>query len=374
MKKGYYICMGSGSSSAGVNKKINMHVAELNKSLATELLWIPKRKRGILRKIWGLFFWVSNKYDYDQLFQSLASPDFLYIRYSLVDMKMILFLQKVRKTYPQCKIIMEIPTYPYDREYYYSIDFFFLIKDMYYRERLKQYINCFVTYSLDEIIWDVPTIRTMNGIDVKNIKPIRPERHSENEIHMIGVAMLQRQHGFERVIEGIRQYYTVGMGKELRRIIFHIVGDGPEKKKYEKYVQKYSLSEHVIFHGILLGKKLDQIYNLCDLAVTPLGVYKINLNYISSLKTREYLAKGIPIIYTCQDGAIKPDYPYGLEVPNDSSLIDIDSVIDFYDRIYDGSYDKKLETIKCIRSYAEETVSMDKVMQPIIEYIENEII
>lgn len=68
--------MGSGSSSAGVNKKINMHVAELNKSLATELLWIPKRKRGILRKIWGLFFWVSNKYDYDQLFQSLASPDF----------------------------------------------------------------------------------------------------------------------------------------------------------------------------------------------------------------------------------------------------------------------------------------------------------
>ena len=60
--------MGSGSSSAGVNKKINMHVAELNKSLATELLWIPKIKRSILRKIWGLFFWVSNKYDYDQVF------------------------------------------------------------------------------------------------------------------------------------------------------------------------------------------------------------------------------------------------------------------------------------------------------------------
>ncbi len=370
MKKGYYICMGSGSSSAGVNKKINMHVAELNKSLATELLWIPKIKRSILRKIWGLFFWVSNKYDYDQVFDKLSNPDFLYIRYSLTDRKMLYFLQRIKVTYPQCKIIMEIPTYPYDKEYWYSIDFFFLLKDMYYRKYLKRYLDRFVTYSLDGTIWGVPTIQTMNGVDVHSMKMIQPSGHPCNEIHLIGVAMLQKHHGFERMIEGIGQYYACG-DTNKRKIVFHVVGDGPEKKRYEKIVQKYSLSGHVFFHGTLLGEKLDKIYNQCDLAVASLGMYKINLNYISTLKTREYLAKGMPIIYACQDGAMKQDYLYCLEVPNENSPIDIDHVIDFYDKIYKGSYDKRLETIKYIREYAERTVSMDKVMQPVVEYIEN---
>lgn len=371
MKKGYYICMGSGSSSSGVNKKINMHVAELKKNFATELIWVPKIERGIFKKIWGLFFWVSNKYDYDQLLAKLSNPDFLYIRYSLTDRKMLSFLQRVKESYPQCKIIVEIPTYPYDREYWYSIDFFFLLKDMYYRKYLKRYLDCFVTYSLEETIWDVPTIRTMNGVDVHSMKIIQPSVHHGNEIHMIGVAMLQKHHGFERMIEGIRQYYASG-DTNKRKIVFHIVGDGPEKKRYEKSVQKYSLSERVIFYGTLSGENLDKIYNQCDLAVASLGLYKLNLNYISTLKTREYLAKGMPIIYACQDSAIKQDYPYCLEVPNDSSSIDMDSVIDFYDKIYDGSYDKKLETIKCIREYAERTVNMDKVMQPIVEYIEKD--
>lgn len=373
MKKGYYICMGSGSSSSGVTKKINMHVDELKKYFTMELIWVPKIERGLLKKVWGLFFWVSNKYDYDQLLAKLGNPDFLYIRYSLTDRKMLSFLQRVKESYPQCKIIVEIPTYPYDREYWYSIDFFFLLKDMYYRKYLKQYLDRFVTYSLEETIWDVPTIRTMNGVDVHSMKIIQPSVHSGNEIHMIGVAMLQKHHGFERLIEGIRQYYASG-DTNKRKIVFHIVGDGPEKKRYEKSVQKYSLSEHVIFHGTLSGEKLDKIYNQCDLAVASLGLYKLNLNYISTLKTREYLAKGMPIIYACQDSAMKQDYPYCLEAPNDSSPIDMDSVIDFYDKIYNGSYDKKLETIKCIREYAERTVSMDKVMQPVVEYIENKTI
>lgn len=374
VKKGYYICMISDSASSGVVKKIAMQVAELQKKFTIELIKVSKIQRGFLKRIWGLFFWTSNQYDYEHLFGQLDNPDFIYMRYPLTDRKQIIFLQRIRETYPRCRIIIEIPTYPYEGEKWRGTNLFFLIKDIYYRKQLKQYVSRFVTYSLDETIWDVPTIRTMNGIDVNSIKTIRPEKHSENEIHMIGVAMLQKHHGFERVIEGIKQYYTAGTGKDLRRIIFHIVGDGPEKKKYEKSVQKYSLTEHVIFHGVLSGENLDKIYNQCDLAVASLGLFKLKLSYISTLKTREYLAKGIPIIYACQDSALNQDDKYCMEVSNDSRPIDIDSVIDFCDRIYDGSYDKKLETIKCIRKYAEKTVSMDKVMQPIIQYIENEII
>lgn len=62
----------------------------------------------------------------------------------------------------------------------------------------------------------------------------------------------------------------------------------------------------------------------------------------------------MPIIYACQDGAMKQDYLYCLEVPNENSPIDIDHVIDFYDKIYKGSYDERLETIKYIRNMRKE--------------------
>lgn len=372
MKKGYYICMGSGNGSSGVNKKVHMHVAELKKHFLTELVWVSKRERGIFSKIWGLLFWVSNKYDYEQLFEQLSNPDFLYIRYPFADKKMIAFLCRIRKAYPQCKIIIEIPTYPYDREYWHSIDFLFLLKDMHYRKQLKQYVDRFVTYSQEKTIWGVPAIKTINGTDVHAVKMVQPVERSGNEIHLIGVAMLQKHHGFERMIEGLRRYYESDDADNLRKIVFHIVGDGPEKCKYEKLVQTYSLSERVVFYGAMSGEKLDDVYNRCDLAVVSLGLYKININYISTLKMGEYLAKGMPIIYSCREGALIKDYLYCLKVPNDASPIDIENVIHFYDKIYGGSYEKKIETLQSIRKLAENVVGMDKVMQPVVQYIEDE--
>lgn len=372
MKKGYYICMGSGGGSSGVNKKVHMHVAELNKHFLTELVWVPKRERGIFGKVWGLLFWVSNKYDYERLFDQLSSPDFLYIRYPFADKKMLVFLKRIKETYAQCKIIIEIPTYPYDREYWYSIDFFFLLKDMHYRKQLKQYVDRFVTYSLEMTIWDVPTIKTINGTDVHALKMIQPVERSGNEIHLIAVAMLQKHHGFERMIEGIKRYYEGKDTDKLRRIVFHIVGDGPEKGKYEKLVRNYALSDQVVFHGTLSGEKLDEVYNQADIAVISLGLYKINMDYVSTLKAGEYLAKGMPVIYACQEGALTENYSYCLKVPNDGSPLDIDKIICFYDQIYGGSFEKKIETIKSIRKLAENIVGMDKVMQPVVQYIKDE--
>lgn len=367
MKKGYYIFFGK-SNSSGVSKKVNMQLEELEKYFSVKLINVPKIERGIIRKLWGLFFWVSNKYDYDLLFESLMEPDFLYIRYTLSDKKTLYFLQKVRGMYPQCKIIIELFTYPYDREYWHRIDFLFLIKDMYYRRKLKQYVDRFVTYSRDEIILGIPTIRTMNGIDIKKIRKIEPIVHDENEIHMIGVAMLQKHHGYERLIMGMRNYYSDNTYGKCRKVFFHIVGDGPEKKRYERLVKKYSLGDNVIFHGMLEGEQLDEIYNQSDLAISSLGIYKAKVYYLSALKTREYLAKGLPMITGSKVDVLSHEFPYYLEFPNDSSVIDVESIIHFHDKVYFNSYNRA-GIVNYIRKFAEEKVNMDIVMQPIIEYI-----
>lgn len=92
------------------------------------------------------------------------------------------------------------------------------------------------------------------------------------------------------------------------------------------------------------------------------------MSTISSLKSVEYLAKGLPVISGCVEDIM--EYEEGKKFfkifPNDESIIDMEQVIDFYDSICEVS-DKGLH--KEIREYAKKTVDMSVVMKPVINYI-----
>ena len=196
--KGYYIFF-SNTKSSGVSKKINMQIAEMAKYSEIELITLPKRSRKLIKRIWGILLWTSNQYDYKQLFSQLVNPAFLYIRYARSDRKAIEFYKKVKEYYPKCKIIIELPTYPSDKECWWSINYFFLLKDRYYRRELKRYVGRFVTFSTDEVIWGVPTIRIMNGINVDKEKMVQG-CGKEGVIRLGTVAFLHKSHGYERWI------------------------------------------------------------------------------------------------------------------------------------------------------------------------------
>ena len=52
----------------------------------------------------------------------------------------------------------------------------------------------------------------------------------------------------------------------------------------------------------------------------------------SALKTKEYIAKGIPFIYGWQESVLQ-NFKYGLHFELCEDPIDIDKVIDFYDTL-----------------------------------------
>lgn len=101
---------------------------------------------------------------------------------------------------------MEIPTYPYDQEF---IDQKLnLCIDKIFRHDLCKQLNAIVTFSNDTVIFGQRTIRISNGIDFSSI-PLRQQIHTmENELHLIGVAEIHFWHGFDRIINGLKEYYT----------------------------------------------------------------------------------------------------------------------------------------------------------------------
>ena len=84
--------------------------------------------------------------------EEFADADFIYLRRPNVMTKYLRsVLQNIKKANKKCKILMEIPTYPYDKELLHeTFGFFMLFKDRYNRKRIKKLIDTYVTLSDDK--------------------------------------------------------------------------------------------------------------------------------------------------------------------------------------------------------------------------------
>lgn len=370
MKKGYYIHF-EGRESIGVSKKIDMQMEELNKRYDMRELEVITPDRSLLERVIGLFPTMSIRRNYEQALEQLEQPDFLYVRRSVADRAYLHFWKKIKERYPHCKIIIEIFTYPYDKCDFGKWNAWpFYLKELIYRPRLKRYVDRFVTYTEDREIFGIPTLRTTNGIHVESVRQVAGQ-FTEKRLRMIAVAFMQRQHGYERIIEGLRQYYDTDASRDYR-VELNLVGDGPEKPLYQKLVRKYHLEEQVHFYPTLTGQELDDLYDENDLGLVGFGMYKVGyFGKMMSLKSREYLAKGMPLLTGSAIDVLDDDYPYAKVFPNDGSTVDMMEVIRFFEQIKGMAGDKGRMSDQ-IREFAFTHVSMKAVMRPVTAFIEKD--
>ena len=292
--------------------------------------------------------------------------DGVYIRYVFADGQFYRLLKLLHAK--NTKVIIEIPTYPYDVEFHDSLENrIVLLLDKLYRNRMKRYVDQIVTFSRDKSIYGIPTIQSCNGIDFSEVRIADHSNQQKDTISLIGVADLAPWHGYDRLIEGLGRYYNNG-GK--RKILFYLVGEGTELKRYQDLVEQYNIKDCVILCRSKFGKELDKIYDKCDIAVECLGLHRKGLTLSSSLKSREYAAKGLPMITSTDIDIFNADkYPYICQFPSDETAIDIDRLVKFYDTIYGGK--NKNEIASSIREYAKELGDIKVVMEPIHRFFEN---
>ncbi|MCR4788446.1 MAG: glycosyltransferase [Lachnospiraceae bacterium] len=368
MKKGYYIHFNA-RTVPGVDKKIGMHLKAFKKRYDIEEINVEPVPRNLFERVIGLFPTASVSRTYKDALERIKDPDFIYARRTTCDRKYLGFFKAIKKKYPDCRIMIEIFTYPYDRDDFAKWDSWpFAIKEKMYRGKLKKYVDRFVTYTDDDEIFGIPTIKTVNGIYVSDI-PIVKGDYDPDVINLIGVAYMQRQHGFERVIEGLGNYYSKDPGSK-KRVNLTLVGDGPEKAKYIKLAEDLKIDEYVKFEPSTVGEALDELYDKNDIALGIFGMYKNGFyGCMSALKTRECLAKGLPTVSGCMIDVVPDDSEYALYFPNDGSEIDINKIVEYSDSLRD-KYPHKKDLAEKIREFALETVDMDKVNEPIYGFIE----
>ncbi len=377
MNIGLYIHGGSKTHFSGVEKKIRNQIKVMSEYFDMHEIIVEKTKTNPLKSIlWRLpgGSWGS---EYDEALDEIRQIEdgnkgvkavFIYIRTQPLDRKYVRFLHTLRENHPDAKILLELPTYPYDRELLSNSTMWpWFFKDKVQRRRIGRYIDRIVTYSDDNVIFGIPTLKVMNGIDVDSVKPAYRSGKAPDSITLIAVAMMQPYHGYERLINGLAEYYKKGGSRD---ICINLVGYGSELKMYQKLVHDQKLEDRVVFKGKLSGQELDDAYIGCDLAVGSLGGYKIGIERFSSIKLGEYLAKGLPVI-TGAPAAVFEQYgsQYNLDLPNDSSPLDYDKIIEFYDQLYSS---RTIDQVRDeIRAFAKQSIDMRIAFKAVVDYAES---
>lgn len=322
-----------------------------NKKLST--LGKASSKLSVLKKATEIHFF--SKYQYT------------YIRYPRSDYYFLKLLKHFKRK--GIKITVEIPTYPYDKEGFETIKGKIInLLDRFFRKKIYKYVDRIITYSKDKKIFDIPTINTINGIDFDKVEYDIESIDIKHEIILIAVSGMFRVHGYERLITGLYEYYKEG---GMRKIQLKLIGNGDEILKYKKLVKKYKLEKNVIFYGARFGEELNELYKGNAVGINSLAIHRQGLKEESTLKTKEYAAKGLPIVSSSYVDAFseKGNTKYVMRVSPDESTININELVSFVDKVYEGKEVKNIR--ESIRNDAKKICDISYTMKPVIEFYFN---
>ncbi|WP_321023985.1 glycosyltransferase [Eisenbergiella porci] len=276
------------------------------------------------------------------------------------------------------KIAVEIPTYPFWKEKWMDVLDKFktgkvltgckrtLTNIVYfiYAHRLKKYVTTIVTFSDIKKLWGVPVTGIANGYAFKELEEEKSLKTKDEDLHLLMVASVRSNHGADRVIKGLSTYIKTG---SKRNVIFHIVGDGdaiPELKELVKNLE--NVEKQVIFHGFMAGQALEDIYKIGDIGISAIGFHRLGVYYASPLKSKEYFAKGLPVVGTTVEHDVlkSKSSEYYLAFPEDDTDIDIEKVCSFYERLQEHNC-----TNRQIAESATNDFAWKSIMKPIYEQL-----
>lgn len=346
---------------SGVMKKILLHI-DAFRSYGHSVDYVETDEKNIFyvqdNKKTNIGNYCSSGYIYYNRIFSSASKfikknklkyDYIYVRHSALSLFGYLNLAYLKQI--ANRIYFEIPTYSVPPK---------CIKNtikFYFNKKIRKYVDRMVIDCNETEVYGIPTIRVINGTDLSKITPRRPTPNP-TQINVMLVAYLQEYHGVDKIFKAISEYYKSGGS---RKVFIHVVGYGPKLDEYKKTVEEQNLSDYIKFYGKLSGQSLDDIFNKCEIGISSLANKEIGVTYSSTLKSKEYLAKGLPIISDVMLDVFyeSPKY-FFYQLEKD---FNIPELVKFYDSVYQNH--NKQDVINEIRSYANITCDMYKVLKAV---------
>jgi glycosyltransferase involved in cell wall biosynthesis len=143
-----------------------------------------------------------------------------------------------------------------------------------------------------------PTLVLGNGIDMAAITPVAPASGPRARLVLIAAKPDEAWHGADKLFV---------LARALPDLDVHVVGAFASEPT--------EVPANVFLHGFLQQEQYRSVLAGADVGVGPLALHRKNMAEACPLKTREYLALGLPVIAGYRDPDIR-DAPHVLELAN----------------------------------------------------------
>ncbi len=232
-----------------------------------------------------------------------------------------------------CRLVVEIPTFPVDMDRHPSPLRRLAMKasDFWWR-RSARHVRLFTLIGEPAARYlGVPALNIDNGVDADALPLRRPAPAPDGKVHLLAVAAMSDWHGYDRLIRGIAALTP----QERSGVVLDLVGDGGNGAlcAWRALADALGVGNQVAFHGYRSGAALDRLFDAADAGVCALGLHRIGLSRASTLKLREYAARGLPFVYAADDPAVPEGFPFALRVASDEEAADARAILAFARRM-----------------------------------------
>jgi len=224
-------------------------------------------------------------------------PDLIYLRYGL-------FTIPLQKLFDIAPVILEINSN--DIQEYKSRGWLYYIINCFSHHLIFSNVRGIIPISyeigqLDSISrYKVPVHPIPNGIDLRQIFELPAPNNIKPILAFVGAAGLS-WHGVEKLIPFAQQYPDLQI---------EVVG-------YNADEMNFKIPSNIHFWGFIPHQKINQVLSKVDVVIGTLALYRKHMNEDSTLKIREALAFGIPVVIGHRDADISgKQFSFVLEIPN----------------------------------------------------------
>jgi hypothetical protein len=171
----------------------------------------------------------------------------------------------------------------------------------------------------------ISSVTISNGIDVEQVPVRTGERYTRQKLNLLFLAgSASPWHGVEKLIQSLSREKNSNV---------HLTIAGNISDEAKRLVADQS---HITWQQTVAGEVLNTLVNNAHLGVGSMGFQLSFLTQASTLKVREYWARGIPFVlgYTDVDLECQPDMRSFYHQVKPGEEIDLEKIRDFAQRVY----------------------------------------
>lgn len=243
--------------------------------------------------------------------------------------------KKIKKTNPEIKIAYEIPTYPFDKINNIKGKVANLIEHTFSELFILRYMDIIPVVLQDDVKLKPNMIEFKNAISPKNvINDLNSSLKITNEVKMIGIAHLNYWHGYDRLVNSLKNYD--GNLKINLLIVSEKTSEVVNLEKLSKEIKNENIT--INFTEVNNFDQIKVISQDYHFAIGGLGYFRRKGKYDTSIKNKEYCALGLPFVIANEDKSFGKDFLYKYKVTDNEELFDISDIISWFKNVSKNDY------------------------------------